>query len=99
MDCPWCEFSGSPRELHAHLGACHPESVTFRESGARRLYSVTCPHCGASYEQAIKPGSNSSGFLEEYALEVRLVAFDMLVNHLLVEHDDEVGQGRTGGIL
>lgn len=97
MECPWCDFSGNPRELHAHLGAAHPDSVSFKDSGARRLYSVTCPYCGASYQQAIKPGVNDPEFLEEYALEVRLVAFDMLVNHILVEHDDDVGKGVAEG--
>ncbi len=98
MNCPWCEFSGRPRELHAHLGASHPETVSFEGTGSRRRYSVTCPYCDAGYQQAIKPGLDDPEFLEEYCQEVRLVAFDMLVNHILVEHEEDVGQRQTSEV-
>ncbi|MHB1987781.1 MAG: hypothetical protein ACYCSF_07335 [Acidimicrobiales bacterium] len=62
--------------------------MKFEEQGARQRYSISCPHCHSEYEQTIKPGLDDPGFLEEYRNEVRLVAFDMLVNHLIGEHEE-----------
>ncbi len=88
MTCPWCSYVGTPRALHAHLGDAHPDGVRFEGHGMRQRYAVTCPYCDAGYEQLIKPGLDDPEFLEEYRREIRLVAFDMLVNHFLVEHAD-----------
>ncbi|MHB8296634.1 MAG: hypothetical protein ACYDH5_18890 [Acidimicrobiales bacterium] len=87
MRCPWCEFEGQPRQLHAHLAERHEEGVTFEERGSRMIYAVKCPLCGEGYEHPIKPGSNDPSFLQEYQREIRLVGFDMLVNHMLGEHE------------
>lgn len=96
LSCPWCGFEGAPRSLHAHLGDRHPEMVAFETTAARNSYSVTCPVCGSGYVQAIKPRLTDPSFLEEYRAEIRLVAFDMLINHLLAEHDllDSAGPPR-----
>ncbi len=88
MECPWCEFSGAPRALHAHFGTAHPEGVRFETRGARNVYVVECPICHAGYDQTIKPGTQDPTFLEEFQREIRLVGFDMLVNHLLATHGD-----------
>lgn len=88
MRCPWCEFSGEPRLLHAHLGDLHAEGVRFEDRGSTRWYAVTCPVCGDGYEHMIKPRSRDPQFIEEYQREIRLVAFDMLVNHLIAEHEE-----------
>jgi hypothetical protein len=90
MNCPWCPFEGHPRQLHAHLGESHPEAVVFEERIGRTFYGVTCPQCGDGYRHEIKPRGRDPGFVEEFNAQIRLVAFDMLVNHLLVEHDPEV---------
>ncbi|MHB8244199.1 MAG: hypothetical protein ACYDGN_02430 [Acidimicrobiales bacterium] len=87
MNCPWCSFGDVPRRLHAHLAEEHPEGVRFEEQRARQRYAISCPYCHLGYEQTIKPGLDDPGFLEEYRNEVRLVAFDMLVNHLIGEHE------------
>jgi len=87
--CPWCSYDGPPRELHAHLGEEHPEGVRFEQRGSRQLYGVTCPECGEGYEQPIRGRSADPEFLEEYRREIRLVAYDMLINHLLAEHQGE----------
>ncbi len=59
-----------------------------------RIYSITCPTCGATHEQPIKPRLRDSGFLDEFAHEIRLVAFDMLINHTIAEHSEtEVALG------
>lgn len=89
MNCPWCDFDGAPRQLHAHLGETHPEQVVFEERIGRTFYGITCPTCDDGYRQEIKPRGRDPGFVEEFNAQIRLVAFDMLVNHLLVEHDPE----------
>ncbi|MCL4413879.1 MAG: hypothetical protein M1522_03900 [Actinobacteria bacterium] len=88
MNCPWCTWTSPPRALHAHLADVHPEGVQFEEADRSRSYVVVCPLCGASHVQPIKPRSRDPDFLAEYEREIRLVGFDMLVNHLLAEHDD-----------
>lgn len=94
MTCPWCEFSGGPRALQAHLTEVHPDGVTFGERpGGTRFYAITCPVCDVSYDQRIKPRSQDAGFIDEFQREIRLVAFDMLVNHLVAEHEDDTAGG------
>lgn len=87
MNCPFCAFEAAPRALHAHLGAEHPEAVTFEERGERSFYALVCPICGDGYEHQIKPRGRDPSFVEEYSAQIRLVAFDMLVNHLFGEHE------------
>ena len=88
MHCPFCPFEGSPRLLHAHLGEQHPEAIRFEDRGGRSFYALTCPICGDGYERAIKPRGRDPGFVDEFSTQIRLVAFDMLVNHLLGEHEE-----------
>lgn len=87
MKCPWCDFEGSPRELHAHLSQSHMERVEIDERKGRRYYKISCPVCDSSYEKEIKPRYWDPGFLEEYRKEISLVGFDMLINHLMAEHE------------
>ncbi|HZI38501.1 MAG TPA: hypothetical protein VFF24_09365 [Acidimicrobiia bacterium] len=88
MQCPFCSFEGPPRMLHAHLGDQHPEAIRFEDRGERWFYALDCPLCGDGYEREIKPRGRDPGFVEEFSAQIRLVAFDMLVNHLLGEHED-----------
>jgi DNA-directed RNA polymerase subunit RPC12/RpoP len=88
VKCPWCEFDGGPRPLHAHLGEAHPEVVQIIIEDHRQSYAIECPHCGEAYSHLIKPRSNDPGFLEEYDAQIRLVALDMLVNHIIAEHEE-----------
>jgi hypothetical protein len=74
--------------LHAHLGDQHPEAIRFEDRGERWFYALDCPLCGDGYEREIKPRGRDPGFVEEFSAQIRLVAFDMLVNHLLGEHED-----------
>jgi hypothetical protein len=91
--CPWCDFDESPRALHGHLGEVHPEQVRFEEKMGRSFYAIECPDCGAGYEQQIKPRGRDPGFVDEFSRQIRLVAFDMLVNHLMAEHGEGVEAG------
>lgn len=86
MTCPWCGCAASPRELHAHLAESHPEAVATTEKLDKTFYEVTCPICGARYSHHVKKGSGHPEFIVEFGAEIRMVAFDMLVNHLMAEH-------------
>jgi hypothetical protein len=74
--------------LHAHLGEQHAEAVRFEDRGEQWFYALECPICGDGYERQIKPRGRDPGFVEEFSAQIRLVAFDMLVNHLLGEHEE-----------
>ena len=88
MHCPFCTFEGPPRTLHAHLGEQHGNAVRFEERGGRSFYALTCPLCGDGYEREIKPRGRDPGFVDEFSAQIRLVALDMLVNHLIGEHEE-----------
>jgi hypothetical protein len=87
VHCPFCSFEGPPRTLHAHLGEHHADAVRFEERGGRSFYALTCPLCGDGYEREIKPRGRDPGFVDEFSAQIRLVALDMLVNHLIGEHE------------
>jgi hypothetical protein len=74
--------------LHAHLGEQHADAVRFEDRGGRSFYSLTCPLCGDGYEREIKPRGRDPGFVDEFSAQIRLVALDMLVNHLMGEHEE-----------
>ena len=93
MRCPLCEFEASRGAIHAHLADDHPDGVemwTDARSGKMR-YRVACPVCEDPYEATVKPRSHDPEFLSTFAREIRLVAFDMLINHLEAEHDAAPG--------
>jgi len=96
VHCPFCSFEGPPRMLHAHLGEQHADAVRFEEKGGRSFYALSCPICGDGYEREIKPRGRDPGFVDEFSAQIRLVAFDMLVNHLLGEHET-IFSGDTPG--
>lgn len=86
--CPFCEYRDARSAVHAHLVEDHPEAVemwTDAASGKRR-YRVVCPLCEAAHEAQVKPRSHDREFLATFSREIRMVAFDMLLNHLEAEH-------------
>jgi hypothetical protein len=91
VHCPFCEAEAAPRALHSHLEEAHPGEVVLTESPGRLAYRVTCPRCGARYEHSVKGRGGTSAFVAEHAREIRLVGFDMLVNHLIAEHASAEG--------
>lgn len=99
MRCPWCSFGAPPRALHAHLLDTHSHEVRFEERGESRFYALECPICREGYEHQVKPRLRDAAFMEEFQREIRLVAFDMLVNHLLVEHETESETATEEGVL
>ncbi|TNC25821.1 hypothetical protein [Amycolatopsis alkalitolerans] len=89
MNCPWCAFEGAPRALHAHLAGEHPDAVRTKEMNGTQFYEVTCPVCGESYEHRLRKGTRDPRFLDEFGGEIRMVALDMLVHHLVAEHTEQ----------
>lgn len=91
-DCPFCPHRGSREEVHLHLVDGHADRVeawTEADSGHMH-YRVACPHCGDAYEHRIKPRSHDPSFLGAFAREIRMVGFDMLLNHVEAAHGADV---------
>jgi hypothetical protein len=72
--------------VHAHLVEVHASEVRVEERPRGPVYAIACPVCGEAYDQPIKPRLRDPAFLDEYGSEIRMVAFDMLVHHLVAEH-------------
>lgn len=89
MKCPWQDFTGGPRALHAHLGERHGDAVITTAHHGKMFYEVTCPSCGARYEHVVRKGSRDPDFVVEFEHEIKMVALDMLINHLLAEHEQQ----------
>lgn len=90
MNCPWCGLTADPADLHGHFGEQHGDVVTLAQTTTgMHTYSVKCPICGESYDRRIKPHVADDTFLAEFDREIRLVALDMLVCHLIVEHEPD----------
>ena len=87
VGCPWCAFSARPRALQTHLAGEHPEQVRTRQVEGTLRYEITCPRCGAPYDQRVKKAARDPTFVAEFEPEIRMVAFDMLVHHLVAEHE------------
>jgi hypothetical protein len=92
--CPICGLESDRSSVHAHLAGEHPEAVEVSsdEGSGRMRYRVACPQCEQAHEARVKPRSRDPEFLVRFAYEIRLVAFDMLLNHLEAEH----GAPRSG---
>jgi hypothetical protein len=92
MNCPLCDFgAAAPQALHAHLGERHGDAVTTSERHGKAFYEITCPRCGARYEHAVRKGAYDPGFLAEFEQEIQMVALDMLLHHLMAEHQQAGG--------
>jgi hypothetical protein len=82
-------------ETHAHLGREHGDLVRTRrdpESANLRLtFALDCPFCDEGMERVVNPRGREPGFLDEFAREIRLVAFDLLLYHLQASHAVVVG--------
>jgi hypothetical protein len=98
MQCPACEAQGFGYEgMHRHLATEHPELVEISSAG-RSSYTVKCPLCDDVYRQAIKRGHPDADFIREYEDEIRLVGTDILVQHLIGEHPNEVSYDGGGDV-
>jgi len=88
LKCPYCALEAARRELHAHVADAHACEVrtTVDEAGGRLFYDLQCPFCSQSLRKQVKPRGKDPAFLEEFAREIRLVAFDLLLYHLEDAH-------------
>lgn len=95
MRCPWCEHVAEPSALHVHLGEQHGDAVEFAERGGKVFYQITCPLCGERYQHQMRKAARDPEFLAGFARQIQMVALDMLVHHLMAEHEmaDEPGTG------
>ena len=87
MRCPWCDFEASPRGLHAHLGDRHGDQVRTGERNSKVFYEITCPVCGERYTHLMRKAARDPEFVAGFGHEIGMVALDMLVHHLLAEHE------------
>ncbi len=90
MTCPHCKkFSGHRMDLHAHLIDEHAEEVAvYVEDDGVMYFEMSCPLCNDSVKQPLK---KRASVLDEYRREIRLVAFDLLLYHLMEKHPEEEG--------
>jgi hypothetical protein len=87
MKCPWCEIMAGPRALHSHFGEWHGDQVRTGERNGKVFYEITCPECGQKYEHLMRKAARDPEFVEAFGQQIRMVAFDMLIHHLLAEHE------------
>lgn len=90
MRCAFCDYEGPRPEMHAHLTDTHPEEVkTWQSEGSgRRYFELACPDCDDSFRHQVKPRNRDPDFLEEYAREIRIVAFDQFLYHRQLAHEE-----------
>jgi hypothetical protein len=69
----------------------------FEEDRARMFYRIDCPECALKIEKTVKPRMKDPGFLQEFEREIKLVAFDMLLNHMEALHPPGERSGDTDG--
>lgn len=83
MDCPYCETSKGRMLLHRHLVDEHGDE--FEQEGT--VYRIGCPYCEEAAEVDVgeAPGVDEDE-AGEYADDVVVMAFDVLLDHLESEH-------------
>jgi hypothetical protein len=93
MKCPYCGFTAPRRALHQHATELHASEVktTVDEEAGQLFYDLQCPFCPQSLRKQVKPRGKDPAFLEEFAREIRLVAFDLLLYHLEDAHGAPAG--------
>ncbi len=91
LHCPICREGSDYRGLHLHLKGGHPDMVTIATDVPRRYFEVRCPLCPESYRQTLKTGKATIEFVEEFEDDIRLVASDILLQHLIGEHAERIG--------
>jgi uncharacterized Zn-finger protein len=93
VKCPWCPLEAAVRPLHAHLTQDHGDHIRVFAREDRQFYQVVCPYCDQPYEHRIKKAGLDDAFLTEFEQQIRMVAFDMLINHVIIEHEPQPAGG------
>jgi hypothetical protein len=88
MACPFCGTRETDwRKLHRHLADMHAGAVVRRDDLQSGLsFDVACPRCGWVFAQPLRGRRRDAAFLDEYAQEITLVAFDQLMVHWIEDH-------------
>lgn len=85
MDCPYCDRTEPRIRLHSHLVDDHPDAV---ESDGT-AYTLVCPSQECDETLTMDAGTATEEALEGFGNEVRMLAFDRLLDHLENEHRGE----------
>ncbi len=64
-----------------------PQAASTGSAGEPVCNAIVCPACGARYERPVRKAARDPGFTAGFSREIQLVAMDMLVHHLLAEHE------------
>ncbi len=85
MNCPYCDFQAHRMDLHAHLLDAHEQEVKvfIHKVTGKMVYEFTCPLCEERWR---KPLKKRPADLQGYVREIRMVAFDLLLYHLMDKH-------------
>jgi hypothetical protein len=87
MNCPFCPFAGSRRQVHAHLLAEHGDRVAPGAAGpGGPALRVACPSCSEELSVPFDPGARAPALRDEVERAARMVLFDMLLYHLEAAH-------------
>jgi len=85
MECPYCDLSASRMRLHSHVVEEHG-GVLERDG---TTYTLSCPSEGCAETLTMGAGTSTEDALEGFGNEVRMLAFDRLLDHLEEEHGKE----------
>ncbi len=88
VPCPYCDYQGRRSEVHAHLAEAHAGEISWgvQERTGHTFATISCPLCGARWEQVLRKARRDPSFVEEFRFEISLVVFDLLLHHLRGEH-------------
>jgi hypothetical protein len=87
MNCPFCTFDGSRRQVHAHLLAAHGERITARPNAqGGPAVAVDCPFCAQQVSVPFDARDRPDGLREEVEGAARMVLFDLLLYHVEGDH-------------
>lgn len=88
MKCLYCQYEGPRTELHFHLIQEHGDKVVtgLDEEQQKMFYEIQCPVCSKKLVKTVNPRGRDQSFIDEFAYEIRMVAFDRLLLHLETDH-------------
>ena len=93
ISCVYCGESDSYRIIHRHMVDEHVDQVetSQNEAADKKKYTIQCPYCAEVIERNVKPRNQDPGFLQEFKVEIAMVAFDRLIYHLVEDHPEKLG--------
>ena len=87
MNCPYCTFDGSRRQVHAHLIAEHGGRIGARpEADDGPAVAVACPVCAEQVSVPFDPRNRPAQLRDEVEGAAHMVLFDLLLYHMEANH-------------